>query len=206
MQVTSPQEFVCLFSTGFDRMNLNAIILRVSFDLVIFLNNIIWLFKPKVKQGGAMKKIFLSIIFLILCGCTSRIIKFEQYSATMNLKVEADSSVFIGSDEKFSGVLWLNPILQQEKSSVTQIELIQNYGTYYVCGEKFKNVWLIEPKSDGASAGYKALDITPDDTSDVYKNIGFSRYGPKDKTCVKFKFNKHEIFIDRKGKLNEKCN
>jgi len=153
-----------------------------------------------------MRIFVLSLIFFIFSGCTSRIVKFEQYSVAMNLKVEADSSVYIGSDEKFNGVLWLNPILQQEKTAVKEVILIQNFGKFYVCADKFKNVWLIEPKSDGASADYKALDVTPKDTSDVYQDIGFSRYGSQDKVCVKFRFNKQEIFLNRKGKVNEKCN
>jgi hypothetical protein len=152
-----------------------------------------------------MKIIIFSLIFLLLAGCSSRIVTFEQYSVAMNLKVEADSSVYIGSVEKFSGVLWLAPILLQEKSKVNEVKLIQNFGKYYVCADNFKNVWLIEPKSDGMSANYKALDVTPKDTSDVYSNVGFSRYGSKDKTCVKFRYNKQEIFIDRKGKINEEC-
>jgi hypothetical protein len=152
-----------------------------------------------------MRIIIIASVFFILSGCTSRIVKFEQYSVAMNLKVETDSSVYIGSDEKFSGVLWLNPILKQEKISAKEVKLIQNFGKFYVCADHFKNVWLIEPKSDGISADYKALDVTPKDTSDVYHDIGFSRYGSKDKACVKFRFNKQEIFIDRKGKVNEKC-
>ena len=77
-----------------------------------------------------MKIIVFSLIFLILAGCSSRLVTFEQYSVAMNLKVEADSSVYIGSDEKFSGVLWLNPILLQERSTVNEVKLIQNFGKY----------------------------------------------------------------------------
>ena len=153
-----------------------------------------------------MRLIIFSFIFLIFIACSSRVVNFEQYSVAMNLKVEADSSVYIGSDEEFNGVLWLNPILLQERNAVSEVKLIQNFGKYYVCADDFKNVWLIEPKSDGVSASYKALDVTPKDTSDVYTGVGFSRYGSKDKACVKFRYNKHEIFIDKKGKINETCN
>jgi hypothetical protein len=153
-----------------------------------------------------MRLFFFSFIFLILVACSSRVVNFEQYSVAMDLKIEADSSVYIGSDEKFSGVLWLNPILMLERTGVNEVKLIQNFGKYFVCADNFKNVWLIEPKGDGVSASYKALDLTPDDTSDVYNGVGFSRYGSKDKACVKFRYNKHEFFIDKKGKINEKCN
>jgi len=153
-----------------------------------------------------MNRIIFSFLVFILAGCSSRIVKFEQYSVAMNLKVESDSSVYIGSDEKFNGVIWLAPILLHEKTAVKNVKLIQSYGIYYICADNFRNLWLIEPKSDGISANYESLDITPKDTTDVYKDVGFSRYGSQEKACVKFKYNQKEVFVDRKGKINEKCN
>lgn len=153
-----------------------------------------------------MNKVVSLFLVFMLAGCTSRIVKFEQYSIAMNLKVEADSSVYIGSDEKFSGVVWLNPIFTHEKTAVKEVKLIQNYGVFFLCADNFRNIWLIEPKSDGISAKYESLDVTPEDTTDAYTNIGFSRYGSQEKACVKFKYNQKEVFIDRKGKINEKCN
>ena len=86
------------------------------------------------------------------------------------------------------------------------MKLIENYGIYYLCADDFKNVWIIQPGDDGMTGSFKAIDVTPDDETDTMKGISFSRYGSKENTCVKFRFNGNEIFIDRKGKLNEKCN
>lgn len=153
-----------------------------------------------------MNKFLILMAFLVLAACNSRVIQFEQYSMSMNQAISADSSIYIGDEEKFLGVLWLNPILKQEKAEVKSVKLIQNYGKYYVCAENFKNIWMVEPGKDGLTGSYKIIDVTPDDTTDVLTGISFSRYGSKENTCVKFRYNSKEIFIDRKGKLNEKCN
>ena len=52
-------------------------------------------------------------------------IKFDQYSVAMNLKVEADSSVFIGEDEKFTAILFLGPILKEENTSPKKVKIIK---------------------------------------------------------------------------------
>jgi hypothetical protein len=132
-------------------------------------------------------------------------IQFEQYSMSMNLKIAADSSVTIGSDEHFIGVLWLNSILKSENVPVEKIKLIQNYGAYFLCAENFKHVWMVEPEDDGLSGEYQAIDVTPKDKTDAYQEIGFSRYGSRENACVKFRFNKQEVFINKKGAVHEKC-
>jgi len=152
-----------------------------------------------------MKKSIFLILTFILFACSSKMVRFEQYSVSMNLKVAADSSVTIGDDEKFYGILWLNPIMKAENTKTEKVKLIQNYGKYFVCADQFKNIWMIEPEEDGVSGEYKPIDVTPDDKTDAYSEIGLSRYGSKDKTCVKFRFNKKEVFIDMKGKVHEKC-
>jgi len=152
-----------------------------------------------------VKQYILFSAALIFFGCAASITKFEQYSLSMTVKVAADSSVTVGSDEHFSGVLWLNPVLQTENVPVEKIKLIQNFGRYFVCAENFKYVWMMQPKDDGISAGYKAIDVTPDNETDVYREIGFSRYGSREQACVKFRFNKQEVYFDRKGNIHEKC-
>ena len=153
-----------------------------------------------------MKYISIFIFLIIAISCAGKLIKFDQYSVAMNLEVEADSSIFIGEDDKFTGILFLQPIMEAEKLKMNKVKMIKNYGKYYLCAEKFKNVWIIEPKDDGLTASYKAVDVTPEDKEDIYKGIGFSRYGTKDNVCVKFKFNNQNMFIDKKGKVNEECN
>lgn len=153
-----------------------------------------------------MKPFILLGWVLLLLSCASRVVRFEQYSVAMNLPVAADSSVIVGSDEHFSGVLWLNTILRAENVPVEKIKIIQNYGRYYLAAENFQHVWVIEPEEDGLSGEYKAIDVTPKDKSDRYTKVGFSRYGTREKACVKFRFNNNEVFIDRKGNVNEKCN
>jgi hypothetical protein len=153
-----------------------------------------------------MKYILLFLLILLTISCAGKLIKFDQYSVAMNLEIEADSSIFIGEDDKFTGILFLQPIMEKEKIKMKKIKLIKNYGKYYLCAENFKNVWMIEPKDDGLTASYKAIDVTPENKEDRYKDIGFSRYGTKDNVCVKFNFNNQNIFIDKKGKVNEECN
>jgi hypothetical protein len=153
-----------------------------------------------------MRKILLIAGLFFLVACAGRMIQFEQYSMAMTQKVAADSSIYLGTDETFQGVIWLNPILKEENVKIEKVIFIENYGIYYLCADKFKYVWLIEPEEDGMTGEYKAIDVTPDDETDMMKDISFSRYGSKENTCVKFRFNGNEIFIDRKGNLNEKCN
>ena len=153
-----------------------------------------------------MKKVLCIAAVFFLVACAGRMIQFEQYSMAMTQKVAADSSIYLGTDETFQGVIWLNPILKEENVKIESVKFIENYGVYYFCAEGFKNVWVIEPEEDGVTGEYEALDVTPDDPNDIMKGISFSRYGSKENTCVKFRYNGKEIFIDRKGKLNEKCN
>ncbi len=152
-----------------------------------------------------MRKLVVLLSMLAIAGCSSKLVRFEQYSVAMNLNVDADSSVYLGEGDKFNGVLFLNPIFAAEEMEAAQVKVIQNFGRYYVCAEQFKNVWQIEPKSDGISGKYKAIDVTPEDETDVLKNISFTRYGNADKACVRFRFNGKEVFIDKKGGLNEVC-
>ncbi len=152
-----------------------------------------------------MKQLISLVVALILFNCAARLVKFEQYSVSMNLKVAADSSVTIGNDEQFFGVLWLNSVLKAENVPVEKIKLIQNYGKYFVCAEHFKHIWVVEPKDDGLSGKYKAIDVTPNDKTDDYNEIAFSRYGSRENACVKFRFNQKEAFIDRKGNVHDKC-
>jgi hypothetical protein len=152
-----------------------------------------------------VKRIIFIVAVFVLFNCAASKLKFEQYSVSMNLKVAADSSVTIGSDEQFFGVLWLNSLLKAEKVPIEKIKLIQNYGRYFICAENFKHVWIVEPKDDGLSGKYQAIDVTPDDKTDAYYEITFSRYGSRENACVKFRFNKKEVFIDRKGNVHEKC-
>ncbi len=152
-----------------------------------------------------MKRLIFLVAVFVLFKCAASIVKFEQYSVSMDLKVSADSSVTIGNDEQFFGVLWLNSVLKAENVPVERIKLIQNYGKYFVCAENFKHVWMVEPKDDGLSGKYQAIDVTPDDKADVYNDIAFSRYGSRENACVKFRFNKTEVFIDKKGNVHEKC-
>ncbi len=153
-----------------------------------------------------MKKVLIIATVFFLVACAGRMIQFEQYSMAMTQKVAADSSIYLGTDETFQGVIWLNPILKEENVKVELVKFIENYGIYYLCADEFKNVWIIEPGSDGMTGSYKSIDVTPDDETDTMKGISFSRYGSNENTCVKFRFNDNEIFIDRKGNLNEKCN
>ena len=157
------------------------------------------------RLGGNVKRSILLIPALLMLACAARTVKFDQYSVGMNLKVDADSSVTIGDDEKFHGVLWLNPILKAENVPVEKVKVIQNYGKYFICADNFKNVWMVEANSDGLSGKYRAIDVTPDDKTDTYNGISLSRYGTREKACVKFRFNNNDIFIDKKGNANETC-
>ncbi|MDZ7330531.1 MAG: hypothetical protein ONB31_00975 [candidate division KSB1 bacterium] len=152
-----------------------------------------------------MKKYILLFAIVGTLNCAANRIQFEQFSVSLNLPVAPDSSVTIGSDEQFFGVLWLAEIIKAEQVQPEKIKLIQNYGRYFICADGFKHVWMIEPQRDGMSAKFKAIDVTPKDKTDDYRQIGLSRYGTRDHACVKFRFNQHEIFIDRKGNIHEKC-
>ncbi len=152
-----------------------------------------------------MKRFILLLALVGLLGCAANRIKFEQFSVSLNLPVAPDSSVTIGSDEQFLGVIWLTEILRTENAPVEKIKLIQNYGLYFICAEGFKHVWMVDPQKDGMSAKFKPIDVTPKDKNDTYRQIGLSRYGTRDNACVKFRFNQQEIFIDRKGNIHEKC-
>ena len=153
-----------------------------------------------------MKQFIVVMALIVLAGCAGSLIRFDQYSLAMDQAVEADSSVYLGSDENFQGVLWLSPILKQEKTAVKTVKIIQNYGKYFVCAENFKNIYMIEPNSDGTTGTYKSIDVTPNDTTDVFTGISFARYGSKENTCVKFRYDGKEIFISREGEINEQCN
>ncbi len=152
-----------------------------------------------------MKRSILLIPVILVLACAATKVKFEQYSVAMNLPVAADSSITIGDDERFYGVLWLNPILKAENLSVANVKLIQNYGKFFICTDGFKNVWMVEANRDGISGKYKAIDVTPNDKTDVYRSVGLSRYGSRERTCVRVRFNNNELFIDKKGEVNETC-
>jgi hypothetical protein len=150
------------------------------------------------------KKVFFPPLLLLALACSAgKQLVFEQYSLAMTATVEPDSSIYVGNSDKFSGVIRLLPIFENENLAPKSVKLIENYGLYYICADQFKNVWVVRPKSDGMNAGFKALDVTPKDKTDSYTNVNFSRYGSKDKAVVRFRYNGTQIHIDRKGGLNE---
>jgi hypothetical protein len=158
----------------------------------------------KMTLGGLMKKRLFVLLPLFFLACSSAsLVPFEQYSAAMNLTVEADSSIFIGNGEKFTGVMWINSVLKAEQEPAKSVKLVENFGKYYLCADQFKNVWIMELQKDGMTARSKAVDVTPEDKSDVYTNTGFSRYGSKENATVHFRFNGRQVFIDRKGNVHE---
>jgi len=151
-----------------------------------------------------MKKRWMVFLLPILAFCSgARRVPFEQYSVAMTLAVEPDSSVFIGTDEKFNGVLWLKQVFETEGTAAASVKLIENFGRFYLCADQFKNVWILQPHKDGVSAKAKAVDVTPEDETDVYTDIGLSRYGSRENAMVRFRFNNRQLFIDRKGGVHE---
>jgi len=153
-----------------------------------------------------MRRILILAGLILFAACAGRILKFEQYSMAMSQEVSADSSILLGGDESFQGVIWIGPILKEENVKVKSVKFIENYGKYFLSAENFKNVWMIKPKNDGMTGGFKAIDVTPDNAEDILKGISFSRYGTKENTCVRLQYNEKTIFIDREGNLNEQCN
>lgn len=151
-----------------------------------------------------MKGLLPAIAAALFLACAATVTRFEQYSPAMTLAVEPDSTVVIGRDDQFTGVLWLNPILAAEKTPVTQVKLIENYGVYFVAAEGFRRIWMIEPKGDGMSAVYRSVDVTPKDETDVYERISLSRYGTSDNACVRVRLGRREAFVDKKGRVYEK--
>lgn len=153
-----------------------------------------------------MKKLLFLVICLTAVYCASnKVVKFDRYSVSMNLPIESDSTIYIGTPEKFVGVLSLAPILKAENAEIQSIKLIENYGKFYICADQFKHLWLIDPQGDGLTAKYKAIDVTPNDKTDYLTDTGFARYGSEDKVCIKFRFNNKEVFINKKGTVHENC-
>jgi hypothetical protein len=153
-----------------------------------------------------MKKSLLLLLTLLFIQCAGKqVVRFERYSVSMILPVESDSTVYVGTPEKFLGVLSVQPILKAETVQTPNIKLIENFGKFFICADQFRNIWMVEPKGDGISAKYKAIDVTPKDKTDRMTETGFSRYGSDDKVCIKFRFNKEEVFINKKGEIDEKC-
>ena len=153
-----------------------------------------------------MKKLLFAVLCIMTVHCANKqVVRFERYSVSMNLPIESDSTVYIGTPEKFVGLLSLAPILKAENIDINAVKLIENYGKYYVCADQFKNIWLIDPKGDGMTAKYKAIDVTPEDQTDSLNETGFARYGSGDRVCIKFRFNQKEMFINKKGIVHEIC-
>ena len=153
-----------------------------------------------------MKKSLLLLSALIFISCAGRqVVKFERYSVSMILPVEADSTVYVGTPEKFVGVLSIEPILKAENVKIQSIKVIENFGIFFVCADQFQHIWMIEPRGDGMTARYKAIDVTPDDKTDRMSDTGFSRYGSDDNVCIKFRNSQNEVFINKKGKIDEEC-
>ncbi len=153
-----------------------------------------------------MKRIVSALPLVLVLGCAATLTRFEQYSPAMTLSVDADSSVTVGCDDKFFGVLGLGPIFEAENGFIRQVKVIENYGLFYVVGEGFRRVWIIEPKSDGMRAKVRGVDVTPKDEGDVYADVSLSRYGSRENAAVRFRFNGRQVFIDRKGRAYDKWN
>src|SRR6267378_3954302 len=99
----------------------------------------------------------LVLIVTAVTGCATApevqpTLTFEEHTLRIPLTVQPNGSISLAESPPLIGRIDLSPILQAEgiRSAATSrpiVQLVVNYGRFYLVGEGFRAIWEITPKT-----------------------------------------------------------
>jgi len=166
-----------------------------------------------------MKLRACSLVLLpaILLGCagsrlpaTAPSLPFEEHTLRLQPTLEADGTVSLARYQPLTGKIGLRPILEAEGlwpvSSRTKVQIVVNYGRFYVAGEGFRSVWEITPEPGTSGATYHPVILLAETDQTAPGEVRLSRYGLSGSSCLRVDWDKgRAAYVSQDGKVHDHC-
>lgn len=159
-----------------------------------------------------------SLILLLLAGipgCAkhlpSQSLAFEQHTLRVHLKLDRDGAAALTPYQPLVGKIGLRPILQAEGmwppvGGSTTVEVLVNYGRFYVVAEGFRAVWEITPKPGTSGASYRSAVVLAGHDAPPPKGVRLSRYGSSGSSCVRIDREPGPaVYVTVQGEVHDRC-
>jgi hypothetical protein len=165
------------------------------------------------------RRFLLSLVIVPLLtlafGCatteTQPTLSFEEHTLRIPLTVQANGSVSLAQSPPLIGRIDLSPILRAEGISAAAktrpaVQMMVNYGRFYLVGEGFRSIWEITPQPGSSSASYRPIAVVADGAAKPVREPRLSRYGSSQSSCLRLdRTNGPPLFITPKGEAANAC-
>ena len=149
-------------------------------------------------------------------GCARSVLspsslQFEQHTLRVELALDRDGSAALAQYQPLVGRIDLRPILEAEgmwpspRAGMT-VQILVNYGRYYVVSEGFRTVWEITPKPGTSGASYRpAVRLAERDVPSP-KGVRLSRYGSSGSSCIRIDREEGAaVYVTAGGETHDRC-
>ncbi len=138
-------------------------------------------------------------MLFVFSACLPKTYFNQSFSSSEKVPITTDGYIALPSGEAFDASI----ILNEEKTTPKDINIVKVHGTYILAADGFRNIWAIFPAS-GDKGKVKRLTLLKENErlSDVQFEVSSKS------RCVIMKFqtdgSPHSVFIDRDGDIDEK--
>src|SRR5580765_2987141 len=160
----------------------------------------------------------LLLILIVLSGCAKRLpsssslsLPFEQHTLRVQLVLDGDGFAALVQYQPLAGRIGLRPILEAEgmwpsPSPKTTVQLLVNYGRFYVVAEGFRAVWEITPTPGASGAAYRPAARLAEAQAPAPRGVRLSRYGASGSSCLRIdRADGPTVYVTAEGKVDDRC-
>jgi len=168
-----------------------------------------------MRNRRLLLSLVLAPLLALTFGCatteTQPTLSFEEHTLRIPLTVQANGSVSLAESPPLIGRIDLSPILRAEGISAAArtrpaVQMMVNYGRFYLVGEGFRSVWEITPQPGSSSASYRPIAVVADVAAKPVRDPRLSRYGSSQSSCLRLdRTNGPPLFITPKGEAANAC-
>jgi hypothetical protein len=136
---------------------------------------------------------------------------FEQHTLRVQLALDRDGSAALAQYQPLVGRIGLRPILEAEgmwpsPHAGMSVQLLVNYGRYYVVTEGFRSVWEITPKPGTSGASYRPAVRLAEPGQPAPKGVRLSRYGASGASCIRIDRQEGPaVYVTAGGESHDRC-
>jgi hypothetical protein len=168
-----------------------------------------------MRNRRCLLSLVLAPLLALANGCATTkpqpTLSFEEHTLRIPLTVQANGSVSLAQSPPLVGRIDLSPILQAEGISAgakprAAVQMMVNYGRFYLVGEGFRSIWEITPQPGSSSASYRPIAVVADSGAKPVRDPRLSRYGSSQSSCLRLdRTNGPPLFITPKGEAANDC-
>lgn len=168
-----------------------------------------------MRNRRLLLSLVLAPLLALTFGCATTgsqpTLAFEEHTLRIPLTVQANGSVSLAESPPLIGRIDLSPILQAEGISAAAktrpaVQMMVNYGRFYLVGEGFRSIWEITPQPGSSTASYRPIPISAEGGAKPVRDPRLSRYGASRSSCLRLdRTNGPPLFITPKGETANAC-